>query len=83
MPSFLQEMKTKHRQEKLALANTKICAQMYREALANEMHPDLIHELYLLLVASAKDEWGQDTAVDDFSEPPLFIVTSGKRVEKI
>lgn len=79
----LKQIFREQKQADLHLKNTKIAAQMYRDALAQEMKAEMIHELFLLLVAFAKDEWGQDTVVDDFTNPPKIVISNGKKTEEI
>lgn len=76
---MIVDLKKKHIQQRLHLMNTSRCVEMLRDARKNEMDLALVEELWLLIVAAAKNDWGEDTFVDDFSIEGKFVITNGKR----
>lgn len=83
MLNQLEKEKKRISQEKAQLVNTKACIQMIREARQKNLQLDIINELYKCIQLSAIDEWGDGTLIDDFNDPPHFVVINGKKREKI
>lgn len=70
-------------QDKMRLKNTIQCAEMYKNAVSRGL-TSLVEELFILLEVSARDEWGPDTVVDDYSEgPDKILVINGKKLARI
>lgn len=82
MNEIVRERLAEFRQQDLKLMNTRRCIEMLRDARKKDFPPEFTNELYLLVVAMAKQEWGQETTVDDFTLEGKFIIAGkGRRVE--
>lgn len=80
---WLKETQTIHNAQDLKLARTIECAKAWREARLKEFDLKIINELFLLIMAMARDEWGPDTQVDDFSAEGKLLIRNGLKEMEI
>lgn len=79
MNEYIKTEKARHNQKMIKLENTKKCIGMWRESAERGFSAELTNELWLLVVASAKDEWGQNTEADDFSIEGKVVISNGSK----
>lgn len=83
MLAELELAKKKMAQDKMQLMNTKTCVQMLRDARSKNFDPEVCNEIFQLIRASAVDEWGAGTFVDDYIDPGYFLIINGKKQQRL
>jgi hypothetical protein len=75
----LEKQKKMMLQDRLRLRNTRVVVAVYREAQANELNSRVLAEMYRLVLATARMEWGEGTTIDDYSVEGKFVIQNKDR----